>query len=134
MFILGIDIGTQSLKAVVLGEGLTPLGSGAASYQPQFPQPLWAEQDPRLWLDALRPAIGQALVEEGIAAAEVGAPASPALDGCLPVDRKGEAMGPCLIWMDRRASAETSGVPPRPSWPRAAWCWTRAIWRPRCAG
>ena len=53
MFILGIDIGTQSLKAVVLGEGLTPLGSGAASYQPQFPQPLWAEQDPRLWLDAL---------------------------------------------------------------------------------
>ncbi|HXU58490.1 MAG TPA: FGGY family carbohydrate kinase, partial [Verrucomicrobiae bacterium] len=73
MFILGIDIGTQSLKAVVLGEGLTPLGGGAASYQPQFPQPLWAEQDPRLWLEALRPAIGQALAEAGIAGAEVGA-------------------------------------------------------------
>ena len=112
MFILGIDIGTQSLKAVVLGEGLTPLGSGAAAYQPQFPQPLWAEQDPRLWLDALRPAIGQALVEAGIAAAEVGALGiAGQLDGCLPVDRKGEAMGPCLIWMDRRASAETTGVP-----------------------
>ena len=111
MFILGIDIGTQSLKAVVLGEGLTPLGGGAASYQPQFPQPLWAEQDPRLWLEALRPAIGQALAEAGIAAAEVGALGiAGQLDGCLPVDRKGEAMGPCLIWMDRRASAETSGV------------------------
>jgi xylulokinase len=32
------------------------------------------------------------------------------LDGCLPVDRRGEAMGPCLIWMDRRAGAETAGI------------------------
>src|ERR1700716_3502293 len=105
MFILGIDIGTQSLKAVVLGEGPPPS-------QPQFPQPLWAEQDPRLWLEALRPAIGQALAEAGIAAAAVGALGiAGQLDGCLPVDRKGEAMGPCLIWMDRRAGAETTGVP-----------------------
>src|SRR5258707_15292199 len=115
MFILGIDIGTQSLKAVVLGEGLTPLGSGAAAYQPQFPQPLWAEQDPRLWLEALRPAIAQALAATGIAAAAGGARGiAGQLDGCLPGDRKGEAMGPCPLWMDRRARAETPAVPAQP--------------------
>lgn len=112
MHILGIDIGTQSLKAVVLGDGLRPQGAGAAAYEPRFPQPLWAEQDPRLWLDALRPAIGRALVEAGIAASEIGALGiAGQLDGCVPVNRRGEAMGPCLIWMDRRASAETEGLP-----------------------
>jgi xylulokinase len=112
MHILGIDVGTQSLKAVVLGDGLRPQGAGAAAYEPRFPQPLWAEQDPRLWLDALRPAIGRALVEAGIAAYEIGALGiAGQLDGCVPVDRRGEAMGPCLIWMDRRASAETEGLP-----------------------
>ena len=57
MFVVGIDIGTQSLKAVVLGEDLRLLGAAARAYEPRFPQPLWAEQDPALWLDALRPAI-----------------------------------------------------------------------------
>ena len=112
MFILGIDIGTQSLKAMVLGEGLRPQGAGAAAYEPRFPQPLWAEQDPRLWLEGLRPAIGRALAEAGVAASDVGALGiAGQLDGCLPVDRRGEALGPCLIWMDRRASAETEGLP-----------------------
>ncbi|HKF63838.1 MAG TPA: FGGY family carbohydrate kinase [Dongiaceae bacterium] len=112
MFILGIDIGTQSLKAVVLGEDLRPRGAGSAAYDPRFPQPLWAEQDPRLWLEGLRPAIGRALAEAGVAASDVGALGiAGQLDGCLPVDRQSEALGPCLIWMDRRASAETQGLP-----------------------
>ncbi len=111
MFIIGIDIGTQSLKAVVLGEGLKPQGSGAIVYEPSFPQPLWAEQDPRLWLAALKPAIARALAGAGIGAADVGALGiAGQLDGCLPVNAKGEAMGPCLIWMDRRADAEIAGM------------------------
>ena len=111
MFIVGIDIGTQSLKAVVLGEGLCPLGTGAAFYEPSFPHPLWAEQEPRLWLAALKPAIVGALSAAGIDRADVGAlGVAGQLDGCLPVDRKGEPLGACLIWMDRRASAETKGI------------------------
>ena len=111
MFVIGIDIGTQSLKAVVLDEGLRPIGSAAQSYQPAFPRPLWAEQDPALWLDALRPAIAGALVEAKIEAGDVGALGlAGQLDGCLPTDDPGEAMGPCLIWMDRRAGAEVEGI------------------------
>ena len=113
MFIVGIDIGTQSLKAVVLGEGLRPLGTGAAFYEPSFPHPLWAEQEPRLWLGALKPAIVGALSAAGIDRADVGAlGVAGQLDGCLPVDRKGEPLGACLIWMDRRASAEIKGISP----------------------
>ncbi len=115
LFVLGIDIGTQSLKAVVLDEGLQPVGAAAQSYQPVFPHPLWADQDPALWLGALRPAIAGALAEARIAAGDIGALGlAGQLDGCLPTDASGQAMGPCLIWMDRRAGAEVEGISPGP--------------------
>ena len=112
MHILGIDIGTQSLKAVVLDERLRPLGAAAEPYQPTFPHPLWADQDPGLWLLALKPAITGALAEAGLAAGDIGALGlAGQLDGCLPVDAKGRHMGPCIIWMDRRAGGEIEGIP-----------------------
>src|SRR5262249_37023320 len=107
-----IDIGTQSLKAAVLDQGLRPVGWGAAAYEASFPHPLWAEQDPRAWLAALRPAIGRALEDAGIDAGDVGALGiAGQLDGCLPVAARGKAMGPCLIWMAGRAGAEIEGIP-----------------------
>ena len=124
MFILGIDIGTQSLKAVVLGEGLTPLGSGAAAYQPQFPQPLWAEQDPRLWLDALVPPSARPSPRPASPRRKSGHSASAASSTAACRRPQGEAMGPCLIWMDRRARRRSRMCRPRPSWPRAASCST----------
>jgi xylulokinase len=68
MAYLGIDVGTQSLKAVVLDANLRLLGSGSVSYQPSFPRPGWAEQDPSVWSRALRPAIATALAAAGVAA------------------------------------------------------------------
>jgi xylulokinase len=115
LFVVGIDIGTQSLKAVVLNEGLQPIGASARAYQPNFPRPLWAEQDSALWLAALRPAIAGAIAEAKIEASDVGALGlAGQLDGCIPVDAQGEAMGSCLIWMDRRAGAEIEGISPGP--------------------
>ena len=104
---LGIDIGTQSLKAVIIDAGLVVRGEGTVPYQPSFPRPGWAEQDPRLWLDALKPAIGRALAVAGIAAAGIEAiGVAGQLDGCVPCDANGSALGPAIIWMDRRASLQ----------------------------
>ena len=33
------------------------------------------------------------------------------LDGCVALDRDGQPLGPCIIWMDRRAEAEIAGLP-----------------------
>jgi xylulokinase len=113
MVVIGIDIGTQSLKAIVVDGALTVRGEGSVAYQPVFPRPCWAEQDPRLWLGALRTAIGEALSRAGIAARDVTAVGiTGQLDGCVPVDREGAALAPALIWMDRRATAEIAGIDP----------------------
>ncbi len=40
---------------------LVPRGSAAIAYQADYPRPGWAEQHPRLWENALGPAIARAL-------------------------------------------------------------------------
>lgn len=111
--LVGIDLGTQSCKAVVCDERLAVLGAGRVTYAPTFPQPGWAEQEPQLWLDALAPAIADALAAAGRAPADVAAIAvTGQLDGMIAVDKSGAPLGPCLLWLDRRATAELPAFDP----------------------
>jgi xylulokinase len=110
--IVGVDIGTQSLKAVVTDDDLRLRGEASSAYQPSFPRPGWAEQQPRLWEEALAPTIGRALQAAGQSPHSVRALGiCGQLDGCVAVDREGRALGPCIIWMDRRAEAEVADLP-----------------------
>jgi len=105
--IVGIDIGTQSLKAVATGEDLSVKGEASVKYEPVFPRPGWAEQSPRLWENSLRPAVSEALAQAGFQPSDIKVLGiAGQLDGCLAVNRHGLPLGPCLIWMDRRAVGE----------------------------
>lgn len=107
MAVLGIDIGTQSLKAMVLSDRLERLGEGSSAYQPSYPRPGWAEQSSDLWAAALRPAVAAALREAGLEASAVKAiGVASQLDGAMPCLADGTALGPCIIWLDRRAAKE----------------------------
>jgi xylulokinase len=111
--VVGIDVGTQSLKAVVTDRALRPLGQAAVGYAPSFPRPGWAEQDPLLWERALGGAIAQALAAADVAARQVACLGiAGQLDGCIAVDEAGRPLGPCLIWMDRRAEDALEGIDP----------------------
>jgi xylulokinase len=110
--IVGIDIGTQSLKVAVADRALRVRGEAATRYQTQFLRPGWAEQDPALWEYALGPTIARALGEAGATPQQVAAlGVCGQLDGCVAVDADGCVLTPCLIWMDRRAHKETGDVP-----------------------
>ena len=43
MAVVGIDLGTQSLKAVVVDDDLRLRGEESVPYQPVFPAPGWAD-------------------------------------------------------------------------------------------
>jgi xylulokinase len=112
--VVGIDLGTQSLKAVVCDDGLVVRGQHAVGYATQYPAPDRAEQDPRAWEAALAPAIGGAMAAAGVAGDDVAAIAiAGQLDGCVAVGAAGEPLHPALIWQDRRAVSEAERVDAR---------------------
>jgi xylulokinase len=110
---LGLDIGTQSLKAIIADASLGVHGVGQSPYRPAYPRPGWAEQDPALWLNALAPAIAQSLAAAGLEPGDIrGIGICGQLDGCVGVTLGGEPIAPAIIWMDRRATQETNDIDP----------------------
>lgn len=95
-----------------MSDALAPLGAAQVAYPVDHPRPGWAQQDPVLWQEALAPAMAEALARAGVRPAEVAAlGVSGQLDGCVAVGEGGEPLGPCLIWMDRRAEREMPALP-----------------------
>lgn len=110
---LGVDIGTQSLKAVVCDAALKVRGEASVAYEPVYPRPGWAQQDPALWENALGPAVADALTAAKTKPEDVRAlGVAGQLDGCVAVGRDNAALAPALIWMDRRAVAEIADIDP----------------------
>lgn len=116
-YVVGIDIGTQSTKAVVCDGRGRIVAQAAKAYHPDTPRPLWAEQDAFVWLDAVKTALRDSAAaagraEPGFAPAAVRAICISSLYGGsgIPVDAACRPLHPCLIWMDRRAEAEAAWV------------------------
>ncbi|HLL23899.1 MAG TPA: FGGY family carbohydrate kinase [Kofleriaceae bacterium] len=109
MLVVGIDLGTQSCKAVVCDAQLRVLGAHAVACTTRYPGPSMAEQDPAAWEAALAPAIARALAAANVRAPDIAAIAiAGQLDGCIAVDAGGAPLHPALIWQDRRATSEVA--------------------------
>ena len=113
MLVIGLDLGTQSLKAVVCDETLAIRGSHSVAIATEHPEPGRAEQDPRAWEAALAPAIAGALAAANARPADIAALAiTGQLDGCVAVDDSLAPVHPALTWQDRRAVAQAMRVEP----------------------
>jgi xylulokinase len=105
--VLGCDIGSQSARALLLGDDGRVLAEAAEGYGIDHPHPLWAQQPTDRWLEALAHAVRAAVSAAGVAPHAVRAIGLAAqVDGVVAVDADGRALHPAIIWMDRRAAAE----------------------------
>lgn len=114
-YVIGVDIGTQSTKALLVDRNGAIVAKHACGYQPDTPKPLWAEQWPSVWFDAVIECVAhcvKAAGEQGIDASAVRAICISSLYGGsgIPVDSDIRPLYPCLIWMDRRATAQVDWV------------------------
>jgi xylulokinase len=110
---LGLDIGTSSVKAVLIGADQTILASRSAPLEVSRPRPGWSEQDPESWWRACE------TVLEGLAAEnarEMGAVRGIGLSGQMHgatlLDDADEPLRPCILWNDGRAETEASELSP----------------------
>ena len=110
--VIGVDIGTQSTKAVLVRADGQILAQSSQAYQVETPKPLWAQQWPDVWLDAVVACIKGVLAQVAPAQAAIKSICVSSLYGGsgIPVDAEGKALYPCLIWMDRRAQDEVRWV------------------------
>ena len=58
--VLGLDVGTQSLRAALVDLQGRTVAFGVAPIETMYPHPTWAEQDPAQWWAAARTAVQQA--------------------------------------------------------------------------
>ncbi len=104
-YAIGIDLGTSSIKVVLLDDEGKTVGTASADYPLLKPQPSWREQNPADWWQALCRTVRQVL--EGISSAEVqGVALSGQINGAVFVDRQGTLLRPAMIWLDQRSQAE----------------------------
>jgi ribulokinase len=110
-YLIGIDGGTESIRAIVFDLEGRPKGSHASPYQTQFPKPSWAEQDPEDWWRGLGEAVRGAVKAAGISAADVLAIAvDTTCCSVVAVDGDGKPLRPAMIWMDLRSATEAGDV------------------------
>lgn len=110
-FILTVDIGTSSLKAVLFNAELNVVAQSKQEYPTSYPKIGWAEQDPDHWSDALARAVGCILKRTRLRPGAIGGIGVDGMSSLmLPVDRKGNALCPGLIWLDRRAQEQSDFV------------------------
>lgn len=104
---MGIDLGTSSVKVLVVDAAGVVLGAGQAGYPVQRPHPGFAEQDPDAWWQATGLATHQALHATGkpdIAAIGV----TGQMHGTVLLDRNDLPLALAIIWMDQRSGQEVA--------------------------
>src|ERR671910_3653203 len=102
--LFGLDLGTSSVKALLLTEDGAVLGEGSASYAVSAPRPGWAESSPEDWWEAVVEATVSAV---GLRGAEVTALGlSGQMHGVVLADERGLPLRPAVLWADARSGTE----------------------------
>lgn len=108
--LIGIDIGTQITKGVMVRPSGEILAEATQEYEVLHPQPLWAEQWPDVWLEAVANVIRK-LLSQSDPEQVAGICISGLYGGSgVPLDERMQPVRPCIIWMDRRATDEVRWI------------------------
>lgn len=104
--LLGIDIGTSSVKAVLFDVEKTRITAAASQEYPiHKPLPDRAEQNPDDWWNATITVVRQVMTNIK-AESVVGIGFSGQMHGTVLVDAAGKPVHPAIIWADQRSSME----------------------------
>ena len=100
--LLGIDLGTSSVKALLMTASGTVLGEASSGYPVRSPQPSWAESDPQDWWAAVAIAVRAAVAEHRQSVTAIGL--SGQMHGVVLCDVVGTALYPAILWADARST------------------------------
>lgn len=103
---LGIDIGTSSVKAVLMDQDGRVADSASAPLPISRPHAGWSEQDPEDWWRATGAAVLK--LDAGKRGRVEGIGLSGQMHGATLLDAKDRVLRPAILWNDGRSEAECS--------------------------
>ncbi|ASJ74394.1 xylulokinase [Granulosicoccus antarcticus] len=104
---LGIDLGTSSVKSVLMDAEQQILASHSAALDVSRPQDGWSEQNPSDWISAIEQtldALRQSHPKELSAVRGIGL--SGHMHGATLLDDQDQVIRPCMLWNDTRSQAQ----------------------------
>jgi xylulokinase len=108
---LGIDLGTSSVKILLLDTAHRVVGTADAPLDLSRLHPHWSEQQPGDWWNALDGAMRELQTSAPQALADVRAIGlSGQMHGAVVLGENGEVLRPAILWNDTRASAECAAL------------------------
>ena len=105
MYYIGIDLGTSSIKLLLVDETGQIWHTVTREYPLLFPQPGWSEQEPAHWWQAVREGI-PALLQGFDAAKVAGIGAGGQMHGLVALDEADQVIRPAILWNDGRTFRE----------------------------
>jgi glycerol kinase len=107
-YVLALDQGTTSSRAIVFDEGGGPVAIGQREFRQFFPQPGWVEHDPREIFATQRDVAREALRKSNVGLKDVMAIGiTNQRETTIVWDRQtGEPIHNAIVWQDRRTAAQ----------------------------
>lgn len=100
-YVIGVDIGTGSAKAVAVNEEGKPIAASQVYYKTNSPRPGYSEQDPEIIWNAFAQCIKD--IVSKINQVPLSVSLSSAMHSLLVVNKKNIAITPLITWEDTRS-------------------------------
>jgi len=107
MTYIGLDLGTSSLKAILIDENQSVIAEHAVALNVSRPHDGWSEQDPKSWIDATGTAM-KALAAQADLSGVRGIGLSGHMHGATLLDSADQVLRPCILWNDTRSFHEAA--------------------------
>lgn len=106
-FVLGVDIGSGSVKLTLLSRAGKIAGTSAWEYPTHYPHTGWCEQDPEDWCKAFSAALAQLQKDTGITPAQIKALApDAATHTAVLLDENRQVLRSAILWTDQRCNEQ----------------------------
>lgn len=105
MLYIGVDLGTSSVKLLLMDETGDIKNIVTREYPLFFPQPGWSEQNPTDWYDALVDGVKELTIEADPNEVD-GISFSGQMHGMVTLDESDQVIRPAILWNDGRTQEE----------------------------
>jgi len=107
MYFLGIDLGTSSVKVIVMDSDGKVINNVSKSYDISYPNIGWAEQNPEDWWYSTKECIKELITQGDLKSEKIsGVGFSGQMHGLVLLDKDNEVLMPAILWCDQRTQEE----------------------------